>query len=313
MQTLAWNTAFLRHALSGRFMQHTAQAANIALLILIAWSVGSHAWTWWAKSRAPAAAAAPAVPAAPPAPQVDIAALHLFGESHAEPGAETAADAPETPLNLTLRGVFSSDDPEAAYAIIAGPDGKETGYALEDELPGGAVLKAVFPDRVTLMRNGRNESLSLPRQPLENTSPPQPAPLISAPVPQPSVLPPVIARGQDGQEAPAPQGPDIGAALRNYREALKANPQSLAGLVHTEPVQQDGKFMGYRLQPGADAGLLGRMGLQPGDVVTAVNGVTLDSPARGQEALRALASASDLRLTLLRNGTPHSVAFSVQE
>ncbi len=71
------------------------------------------------------------------------------------------------------------------------------------------------------------------------------------------MLPPVINRGQDGQGAPAATtgAADIGAALRNYREALKANPQSLAGLVHTEPVQQDGKFMGYRLLPGADAGL----------------------------------------------------------
>ncbi len=152
-------------------------------------------------------------------------------------------------------------------------------------------------------------SLTLPRQPLENKSLPQPAPLISAPVPRPSVLPPVIEQGQEG----APAADDTEALLRNYREALKAHPASLAGLVHTEPVQQDGKFMGYRLQPGADAALLSRLGLQPGDVVTAVNGVTLDNPARGQEALSALAAVNDLRLTLLRNGVPHSVTFPVQE
>lgn len=309
MQALAWNTVFLRRALSnGRTVQRAALAVNVALLIVIAWSVGGYAWTWWAKPETPVAAA-PVAPAAPPAPQADIAALHLFGESSAEAGPDAAVSAPETALNLTLRGVFSSENPEAAYAIIAGPDGKEMGYGLEDELPGGAVLKAVFPDRVTLMRNGRSESLSLPRQLLENKSPPQPAPLISAPVPQPSVLPPVIRRGQEG----TPAADDTGALLRNYREALKANPASLAGLVHTEPVQQDGAFLGYRLQPGADAGLFSRLGLQAGDVVTAVNGVTLDNPARGQEALNALATANDLRLTLLRNGAPHSIAFPVQE
>ncbi len=147
-------------------MQRAARMVNVALLILIAYSVGSYAWTLWAKSKVPAAAA-PVIPALAPAPQVDIAALHLFGGSSVEPGAE-AANAPETPLNLTLRGVFSSDDQEAAYAIIAGPDGEEMSYGLEDELPGGAVLKAVFPDRVTLSRNGRSETLSLPRQILEN-------------------------------------------------------------------------------------------------------------------------------------------------
>lgn len=309
MQALAWNTAFLRRALSdGRTVQRAALAVNVALLALIAWSVGSYAWTQWAKAKAPVALPPPVAPIAPPVPQVDLAALHLFGESSVEVGPEAAANAPETPLNLTLRGVFSSEDQEAAYAIIAGPDGKELAYGLEDELPGGAVLKAVFPDRVTLGRNGRSETLSLPKLILINQPLPQPAPpLIAAPVPQPSVLPPVINQEPGGQTA------DISAMLRNYREALKANPASLAGLVHTEPVHQDGKFTGYRLQPGADAGLLSRLGLQPGDLITAVNGVTLDSPARGEEVLRALASANDLRLTLLRNGTPHSVAFSVQE
>lgn len=281
-------------------MQRAARVVNGALLILIAYSAGNYAWALWAKSKTPAPA--PVASVAPPAPKVNIAALHLFGESSAEIGAE-AANAPETPLNLTLRGVFSSADPEAAYAIIAGPDRKEMSYGLEDKLPGGAVLKAVFPNRVTLIRNGRSETLSLPRQMLENRH-----------LSQPAALSPVIQPGQDGQEAStAAQGADIGATLRNYREALKANPQSLAGLVRTEPVQQDGTFMGYRLQPGTDPDLLSRMGLQPGDLVTAVNDITLDNPARGQDVLRALASANDLHLTLLRNGTPHSVAFSVQE
>ncbi len=65
-------------------MQRAARMVNVALLILIAYSAGSYAWTLWAKSKVPAATA-PVIPAPAPAPQVDIAALHLFGESGATP------------------------------------------------------------------------------------------------------------------------------------------------------------------------------------------------------------------------------------
>ncbi len=302
MQALTWNHT-LRYVLHGRAVQRAALIVNLLLLILIAYSVGSFGWMLWTKINTPPAAAAPVVPATPPAPAVDIVALHLFGESSAEVATD-AENAPETPLKLTLRGVFATEDKGAAYAIIAGPDGKEMSYGLEDELPGGAVLKAVFADRVILTRNGRNETLSLPKDILAYKSPPAAAaPLPAAAVPQPM--------GRTTPSAPGAVG--IGGSLRSYREALRANLQSLAGLVQIGPVQQGGKFVGYSLHPGTDPGLFSRMGLQPGDVVTAVNGITLDNPARAPDVLNALTTANDLRLTLLRNGAPHSVAFSLQE
>ncbi len=277
-------------------MQRAALIVNLLLLILIAYSVGSFGWMLWTKINTPPVAGAPVAPAPPPAPAVDIVALHLFGESSAEVVID-AENAPETPLKLTLRGVFATEDKGAAYAIIAGPDGKEMSYGLEDELPGGAVLKAVFADRVMLIRNGRSEILSLPKDILAYKLPPP-----AAAVPQPM--------GRATPSAPGAVG--IGGSLRSYRDALRANLRSLAGLVHFGPVQQGGKFVGYSLHPGADPGLFSRMGLQPGDVLTAVNGITLDNPARAPEVLNALTTANDLRLTLLRNGAPRSVAFSLQ-
>ncbi len=285
-------------------MQRAALIVNLLLLILIAYSVGSFGWTLWTKINTPPAAAAPVAAAPPPAPAVDIVALHLFGESSAEVVID-AENAPETPLKLTLRGVFATEDKGAAYAIIAGPDGKEMSYGLEDELPGGAVLKAVFADRVMLIRNGRSETLSLPKDILAYKLPP----------PSATASPPAAAVPQPmGRATPsAPGAVGIGGSLRSYREALRANLQSLAGLVHFGPVHQGGKFVGYSLHPGADPGLFSRIGLQPGDVLTAVNGITLDNPARAPEVLNALTTANDLRLTLLRNGAPRSVAFSLQE
>lgn len=86
-------------------MRRTVLAVNIVLLLLIAWSVAGYGWAWWKKSHAPAAVTAPAAPVIAPVPQVDLAALHLFGESSVEVGPEAAANAPETPPGQSLLGV----------------------------------------------------------------------------------------------------------------------------------------------------------------------------------------------------------------
>src|SRR3712207_9426790 len=55
-----------------------------------------------------------------------IASLHLFGQALEAP-APQALDAPETRLNLTLRGVYATGDEHALAIIDAGP-GSEKFY-----------------------------------------------------------------------------------------------------------------------------------------------------------------------------------------
>jgi len=73
-------------------------------------------------------------------------------------------DAPETRLKLTLRGVFASEDSSGGRAIVGDPQGKEENYAVGDPLPGGAKLSEIYPDRIILERNGRFETLRLPKE-----------------------------------------------------------------------------------------------------------------------------------------------------
>jgi general secretion pathway protein C len=95
-----------------------------------------------------------------------IADHHLFGQAaQGRPEVRTSPTlAPETRLKLTLSGVIAATDPQqAARAIIAGPDGQEKSYTIDDRLPGGAVVKEIYPDRVILTRGGKYETLPLPR------------------------------------------------------------------------------------------------------------------------------------------------------
>ena len=72
--------------------------------------------------------------------------------------------------------------------------------------------------------------------------------------------------------------------------------------VRAEPYRQAGKLKGYRIFPGRDKNLFGQLGLEPGDVVTAVNGIPLDSPLKGLEVMQNITDASEVNVDVLRNG-----------
>jgi general secretion pathway protein C len=55
------------------------------------------------------------------------------------------------------------------------------------------------------------------------------------------------------------------------------------------------------------------MGLAPGDVVTSVNGVKLDSPAKALSLLRGLSSADEVRLEIERGGVPQSLIVNINQ
>lgn len=74
----------------------------------------------------------------------------------------------KTKLKLTLQGVFMSDDPEKASAIIESPKEGALFYAQGDKVPGNAILHSVQTDSVTLKRNGQLETLEFPQS--KNTS-----------------------------------------------------------------------------------------------------------------------------------------------
>ena len=93
-----------------------------------------------------------------------VASYHLFGRADVVANTGVPTVAPETKLNLVLRGVIASDKPEDAVAIIATRGGSEKGYSLDARLPGGAELKEIYTDRVILQHRGRLETLTLHRK-----------------------------------------------------------------------------------------------------------------------------------------------------
>ncbi len=230
----------------------------------------------------------------------DIERLHLFGEAGkaAPKAAPKRVDAPDTRLNLKLHGVLASDNAVIARAIIADGKGLDDAYAVDDKLPGNAVLKEIHADRIILEHRGRLETLRLPKdaKTLVNN--------------RPATRP---ATGGRAAAAISATTADTSALLRQYRDALITDPQSVMELVRAEPVRDrsSGKLKGYRVRPGRDHQLLSRFGLRAGDVVTSINGIPMDNPLKALELMRDVSTLSQISLEVERNGTSQSFSFQI--
>lgn len=90
-----------------------------------------------------------------------IAGRHLFGT----PASTEAEQAPPSRANLVLGGTWHVADGAGGYALIGEIGGRQRPYRPGDQLPGGAELVEIRADRVLIRRDGRSETLLLPREP----------------------------------------------------------------------------------------------------------------------------------------------------
>jgi general secretion pathway protein C len=271
-------------------------AIHVVLILLLTYSLAQMSW-----QLLPAPGQAPLLPTPVSAAKKSassgngmqshqIAGWHLFGEAVVEALAPRPAELPETNLKLTLRGLLASTIPAEARAIVADPSGKENFYKIGDKLPGNAELSEIHSDRIVIQRGGRYETLKLPKESLD----------VSVNSTRNARNATAALTRRRNATAVAPRQT---YSLKQYRDTLLTHPNKVADLVGIAPVYNNGHFQGYRLQPGRDATFLTRYGLMPGDIVTSVNGVVLDNPAKGLGLLKDLTTVDTLELEINRNGS----------
>ncbi len=271
---------------------------NGLLILWLAWQLAGLSWLLVpSSSREETAAVMPdhqPVQRRPSATnEKELAGWHLFGEAGQQSATKKVSplSAPETRLKLTLKGVFASNEATLGWAIIADPKGKEDTYGVGDPLPGGAKLSEIYPDRIILERGGRFETLKLPKK--RNTS---------------KVQTPARRTSYGGNRSDAG---NRATAFTKYRSEIRKNPASFLNYVRATPARQNGKFVGFRLQPGRQRGALKDLGLKPGDIVTSINGVQIDAPAKGMKAMKALGEGDSVNVTLLRGGQEVSLNLTL--
>lgn len=214
-----------------------------------------------------------------------LTSAHLFGIAGVEkPVTSTAA--PKTRLNLILKGVLADETGGSASAIIAqGKKGKEDIYSIDDKLSNGVTLKEIHPEHIMLERQGRMERLEL------------------------------VKDNEVGKITPGRsslRSPTSGNTLQDIRQSIMKNPTSFSEYAMPVIVKENGKIVGYRLDPQKKGDQLRDLGLEPNDVITSLNGIKLNNAQSGISALRQLSSANEINIMVKRNGAEVPLNIQLQ-
>ncbi len=293
MSALAANLKILRQQSPEQWLETGVRLAPTVvaagLVIALAWQLVQLTWIFLGagSSTQPAGSVSATNRSQPPA-TIDLNGIvnaHLFGIANSEPDPSSLNNAPQTQMNLVLTGTMASADPAKGYAIVGESAATAKTFPAGATLRPGTKLHSVYTDRVILDSSGRLETLVLPRQ---------------------SSGGPVMAR-------PAPTAAAGGSIGEELRRVADTNPGAFSSVVRPQPVFANGVQRGYRVYPGKDRKQFSQLGLQPGDLVTSINGTPLDDPSRGMEIFNSLNSASQVNVTVERNGQTQQLSLNTAQ
>lgn len=220
-----------------------------------------------------------------------LAALSVLGANQSRPA---VVNAPDTTLSWTLKGVMSDPDPARSAAILAPQGQPEKLYRVGAALPGNVRLEQIMNDRVILARDGKLETLRLKR--VEQAAP----------------------RNAGRSAAPRlPEAdPDVtitpdGGVARIDKEAWANDPQRFMDVITASPVMQDGAMYGLEVNPSRNAREFEAAGLEPGDVIVAVEGTPVSEINDYRDILQELGGASSVSVSLERNGEPINITITM--
>jgi general secretion pathway protein C len=256
-------------------------AVSALLVVLLAWQLVQLAWAVLGAGNGRPAAGPQANAPVVAQPAVDVGviiAAHLFGAASAPAGATDPNAVAATQMPLVLVGTIAHSDPELGYAIIGENSASAKVYAVGKTITGGTKLHSVYPDRAIIDRGGKLEALLLPKK--------------------------FQGGGMSAAAAGDRADPMLGERLR---QLAASNPAAITDILRPQPVFANGQQRGYRVYPGRNRQQFNKLGLLPGDMVTAINGTPLDDPARGMEVLSTMNSAANVTVTVERNGEPAQV------
>lgn len=94
----------------------------------------------------------------------------------------------------------------------------------------------------------------------------------------------------------------VGGSAEERKEITPEPAFSLATVVRTQPVFEDGRFRGISLEAGGNAALFAALGFKSGDVVVALDGAPVKSASQAEDLLGALDSGGAIPVTIQREG-----------
>ena len=238
-----------------------------------------------------------------------------------EPGDEPVELDPNRPPPIcegSIRLVASVVNPRRAewsFAAIIGAAGHAMLYRVGQAVDGKEVV-AIQPHNVVLRPSG-NQPCQIAMFHEEGT----------APAPRVAQAATTQRERPERPERPSREGAipasDLDAGIsrnsdtnftiqRSLVDRILENQAELMRTARIIPHEENGRVVGVKMYGIRRNSLLGRLGVQNGDMLRTINGYDMSSPDSALEAYARLRSADHLTLSVVRRGQPITVDYNIQ-
>jgi len=237
--------------------------------ILVLWVAGFEPLQWW-RAHQQAAIAKAVPPRHAPTGPISIVQPTPLG---------TDSSISKVPLPLHLTATRVGRNSREGYADIGVNVLSPQTYKAGAILANGARLEEIYSDSVVLERDHYRARLYI-----------------------------------EGRASPAGAGPTMSALLTvggtmPNPAAVADSRDTLTEFVRIAPVFEGDHFRALELYPSAHSDVFGRLGLKPGDRVTAIDGVALKNSKEAIGELRRLSEGASVNVTIERGGKPQMLSL----
>ena len=278
----------------------TVLCITAVLAFCVLWQAGSLVWKLWLiNDESPQASTLVPLSAkntGPESPQ-NLLRFPLIQSASITTQGSASIDAPKTSLKLKLVGLMYSTDKNQTRAIIESSKDGARSYATHERVADNAEIYSIEPDRVILTHAGRQEALML--DPEHKTSSIQPN-TGNQPINDP-------IKNQNKNQTSTELQPAS-------RQVLKNVPKKTADLMRdfsVTPVMEKGELLGFRLKALQNPEIMKEWGIDPNDVITAVNGIPLNAPGRIMVLYDKLKKQREFEITLNNGGNSRTITVDL--
>lgn len=256
--------------------RHIARAIMLLATLYFAWRMAGLLWLIAGQDQA---VLAKPTPVSSVAVTVTVDSSRLAGFTIFKPPVNEATsqnvNAPDTSLQLKLDGVFASSTQAQSSAIIS-EQGQGIGklYRVGQQVVGGAVLSAVYVDRVLLQRNGQEEVLRFVKSNLLGGDPPP------------------VANNSVSSQADKSRN-----LLSSALQRLDSDPKSYLNEMGLLASGQ-----GYEITDNTPSHIRRNLGLKAGDKIVRLNGQTLGNVQLDKNLLQQVQQTGRARIEIQRGG-----------
>jgi type II secretion system protein C len=221
-------------------------------------------------------------------------------------------------LDVTLVGTshLSTGKP---YVVVETSDGDQSLYRLGETIPNVGRVLSISRNQAVVLHNGHRVALKIPNAGEGETSEPMPLGLRR----RRFMRPPRFRPGARPRAAFGPYGAlssNVGVhrlSSNRYligRVTVDRNLSNMASLftqIRAVPNLQNGSSNGFRLSEIQPGSIFQEIGLEDGDIVTAAQGQQVNDPMKAMVLFSSLRNSPAIRLSLIRNGSPLQLYYTI--